>query len=53
MAGVIDSPLGVLTIATTHLSFVPGWNVHQLRRLRRDLTPLPRSAATALSRIGR
>jgi endonuclease/exonuclease/phosphatase family metal-dependent hydrolase len=41
MAGVIDSPLGVLTIATTHLSFVPGWNVHQLRRLRRDLTPLP------------
>jgi endonuclease/exonuclease/phosphatase family metal-dependent hydrolase len=25
---------------STHLSFVPGWNTTQLRRLRRDLTPL-------------
>jgi endonuclease/exonuclease/phosphatase family metal-dependent hydrolase len=41
MAGVVDSPLGPLTVANTHLSFVAGWNVHQLRRLRRDLAPLP------------
>lgn len=41
VAAVVDSPLGPLTIANTHLSFVPGWNIHQLRRLRRDLAPLP------------
>jgi len=33
----LDSPLGPLTVATTHLSFVPGWNRVQLRRLIRDL----------------
>jgi endonuclease/exonuclease/phosphatase family metal-dependent hydrolase len=41
VAAVIESPLGDLTVATTHLSFVPGWNVLQLRRLRRDLASLP------------
>src|SRR5438309_9807507 len=28
---------GALTVANTHLSFVPGWNRRQLRRLIRDL----------------
>jgi endonuclease/exonuclease/phosphatase family metal-dependent hydrolase len=30
-----------LTVANTHLSFVPGWNRCQLRRLSRDLRGLP------------
>jgi endonuclease/exonuclease/phosphatase family metal-dependent hydrolase len=30
-----------LTVVATHLSFVPGWNVLQLRRLVRRLRPLP------------
>lgn len=33
----LDSPLGPLTVANTHLSFVPGWNRVQLRALNRDL----------------
>jgi len=33
----IDTPAGRLVVATTHLSFVPGWNVVQLRRVTRDL----------------
>ena len=33
----LDSPLGPLTVANAHLSFVPGWNRVQLRRLIRDL----------------
>jgi endonuclease/exonuclease/phosphatase family metal-dependent hydrolase len=33
----LDTPLGALTVATTHLSFVPGWNRLQLRRLSRNL----------------
>jgi endonuclease/exonuclease/phosphatase family metal-dependent hydrolase len=33
----IETPLGGLTVANTHLSYVPGWNRRQLRRLRRDL----------------
>jgi endonuclease/exonuclease/phosphatase family metal-dependent hydrolase len=37
----LDTPDGPLTVANTHLSFVPGWNRHQLRRLRRDLAALP------------
>jgi endonuclease/exonuclease/phosphatase family metal-dependent hydrolase len=41
MLGRVDSPLGPLTIANTHLSFVPGWNRVQLRRLVRDLRGFP------------
>jgi endonuclease/exonuclease/phosphatase family metal-dependent hydrolase len=41
VAAVVESPLGPLTVATTHLSFVPGWNVLQLRRLVRSLGRLP------------
>jgi endonuclease/exonuclease/phosphatase family metal-dependent hydrolase len=41
VSGRLDTPLGEITVVSTHLSFVPGWNVTQLRRLRRDLAPLP------------
>jgi endonuclease/exonuclease/phosphatase family metal-dependent hydrolase len=37
----LDTPLGALTVANTHLSFVPGWNRLQLRRLVRDLRGFP------------
>jgi endonuclease/exonuclease/phosphatase family metal-dependent hydrolase len=37
----LDTPSGPLTVANTHLSFVPGWNRLQLRRLHRDLRGLP------------
>lgn len=33
IVATLTSPLGVLTVATTHLSYLPGWNVVQLRRL--------------------
>jgi endonuclease/exonuclease/phosphatase family metal-dependent hydrolase len=38
LVAVVDTPRGRLTVVNTHLSFVPGWNRVQLRRLRRDLT---------------
>jgi endonuclease/exonuclease/phosphatase family metal-dependent hydrolase len=41
VSGIVDSPLGRITAVSTHLSFVPGWNWLQLRRLRRDLRSLP------------
>jgi endonuclease/exonuclease/phosphatase family metal-dependent hydrolase len=41
MLGRFDTPLGPLTIANTHLSFVPGWNRVQLRTLIRDLRGFP------------
>ena len=31
MIAQLDTPLGPLTVANTHLSFVPGWNRVQLR----------------------
>ena len=34
---VLDTPLGPVTVANTHLSFVPGWNAVQLRRIARNL----------------
>lgn len=37
VAAVLDGPHGQLTVANTHLSFVPGWNEFQLRRLMRSL----------------
>src|ERR1700712_5847201 len=39
--GRFETPLGPLTVANTHLSFVPGWNRRQLRHLVRDLCGLP------------
>lgn len=41
LAAVVDAPTGPMTIATTHLSFVPGWNGRQLRRLTAALRDLP------------
>ena len=41
LAAVIQTPLGVMTIATTHLSFVPIWNGKQLRTLTGELARLP------------
>jgi endonuclease/exonuclease/phosphatase family metal-dependent hydrolase len=37
----LQTPLGAMTVANTHLSFVPGWNRRQLRRLIRDLRGFP------------
>ncbi|BBY07169.1 endonuclease/exonuclease/phosphatase family protein [Mycobacterium noviomagense] len=37
----LDTDVGPLTVANTHLSFVPGWNRVQLRRLTRDLRGFP------------
>jgi endonuclease/exonuclease/phosphatase family metal-dependent hydrolase len=42
IAAVIDTPLGVMTVVTAHLSFVPVMNVLQLRRLVRWVADLPR-----------
>ena len=41
LAAVVTGPTGPMTVATTHLSFVPGWNAVQLRRLFRALADLP------------
>jgi endonuclease/exonuclease/phosphatase family metal-dependent hydrolase len=41
LCAVLDTPRGPLTVATTHLSFVPGWNIRQLRRAVRALRTLP------------
>jgi endonuclease/exonuclease/phosphatase family metal-dependent hydrolase len=41
IAAVVEGPVGVMTVATTHLSFVPGWNGAQLRRVCRALEVLP------------
>jgi endonuclease/exonuclease/phosphatase family metal-dependent hydrolase len=41
LAAVLDTPHGPMTVATTHLSFVPGWNVRQLRHAVRSLRHLP------------
>ena len=37
LAAEVEAPSGPLLVATTHLSFVPGWNVVQLRRVTREL----------------
>jgi endonuclease/exonuclease/phosphatase family metal-dependent hydrolase len=41
LAAVLQTPHGPLTVATTHLSFVPGWNLRQLRHAVRALRALP------------
>jgi endonuclease/exonuclease/phosphatase family metal-dependent hydrolase len=38
VAAVLDGPFGQFTVCNTHLSFIPGWNGVQLRRLVRSLT---------------
>jgi endonuclease/exonuclease/phosphatase family metal-dependent hydrolase len=42
IAAVIDGPQGTFTAVTVHLSFVPGTNIAQLRRLRALVADLPR-----------
>jgi endonuclease/exonuclease/phosphatase family metal-dependent hydrolase len=37
VVAVLDAPLGEVAVANTHLSFLPGWNALQLRRLTRAL----------------
>ena len=42
LAAEVETPHGPLVVATTHLSFVPGWNLAQLRRVTRALAALGR-----------
>ncbi|WNB85333.1 endonuclease/exonuclease/phosphatase family protein [Cellulomonas sp. ATA003] len=42
VAAVIDAPPGPVTVVATHLTFIPGWNAVQLRRLVRLVRDLPR-----------
>jgi endonuclease/exonuclease/phosphatase family metal-dependent hydrolase len=41
LAAVVEGPRGPLTVMTAHLSFVPGWNVAQLRALTRWALSMP------------
>ena len=41
MAARFETPIGPLTVANTHLSFVPGWNRVQLRQFIRDVQGFP------------
>jgi endonuclease/exonuclease/phosphatase family metal-dependent hydrolase len=38
VAAVLEGPFGQFTVCNTHLSFVPGWNALQLRRLVHSLS---------------
>lgn len=40
LAAEVETGAGPLIVATTHLSFVPGWNLFQLRRVTRALAAL-------------
>ena len=45
LAAVVRTPAGPISVVATHLSFVPGWNVAQLRRITRwarERLPAPR-----------
>jgi endonuclease/exonuclease/phosphatase family metal-dependent hydrolase len=41
LAAVVEGPRGPMTVITAHLSFVPGWNVAQLRSLARWARSFP------------
>ena len=41
IAAVVRTAAGEMTVANTHLSFVPGWNGAQLRRAARTLRAMP------------
>jgi endonuclease/exonuclease/phosphatase family metal-dependent hydrolase len=41
LAAVVVGPEGPFTVATAHLSFVPGWNARQLREVTRWLATMP------------
>jgi endonuclease/exonuclease/phosphatase family metal-dependent hydrolase len=42
VAAVVDAPEGPVTVVATHLTFIPGWNAVQLRRIVRQVRDLPR-----------
>lgn len=42
IAAVVEGPAGPMTVANTHLSFVPWWNTRQLRALTGALAGTPR-----------
>ncbi len=42
IAAKVDTGSSVVTVAAAHLSFVPGYNVRQLRQIREWLKPFPR-----------
>ncbi|MFJ8057234.1 endonuclease/exonuclease/phosphatase family protein [Streptomyces sp. NPDC096142] len=42
LAAVLEGPHGPFTVVAVHLSFVPGWNIGQLRSVRRWIAGLPR-----------
>ena len=44
MVAQLDTPLGPMTVANTHLSFVPAWNRMQLRRSRPRSSRVSRAA---------
>ncbi|MFF7246438.1 endonuclease/exonuclease/phosphatase family protein [Embleya sp. NPDC008237] len=41
LAAVVEGPHGPFTVLAAHLSFVPGWNISQLARIRRSTADLP------------
>lgn len=41
LAAVVETPAGLMTVACTHLTYLQGWNVAQLRRALTLLRPLP------------
>jgi endonuclease/exonuclease/phosphatase family metal-dependent hydrolase len=41
VVALLETPLGPLTVANTHLSFVPGWNRTQLWHMARDVRGFP------------
>jgi endonuclease/exonuclease/phosphatase family metal-dependent hydrolase len=41
LAAVVAGPAGPVTVVTAHLSFVPGWNVRQVRAITRWACSLP------------
>ena len=41
LGAVVDDERGPLTVICTHLTFIPGWNVRQLRHLVRETRTLP------------
>ncbi|RMI13068.1 endonuclease/exonuclease/phosphatase family protein [Cellulomonas triticagri] len=45
LAAVVDTPDGPVTVVNTHLTFITGWNVLQLRHLVRACHALPRPLA--------
>jgi endonuclease/exonuclease/phosphatase family metal-dependent hydrolase len=47
LVAVINGPDGLFTAVCTHLSFVPGWNIRQLRQLTRHLRDFPRPLVLA------